>query len=146
MTTLYRSGTQLRVNLEALRRARDRPSRYGDILKSTKAIIFLGTPHQGISPKSHWPLQLALEKIGLAAGVKNQKLLQKLQSWSGPLADLCDDFSEFASAYQIATLFENKVSVRDDNVNILNTFAMICAHGFVRLYLAILRSLVLSTR
>ncbi|RYO68363.1 hypothetical protein AA0116_g73 [Alternaria tenuissima] len=89
----------------ALRHARERPAQYKDILESTKAIMFFGTPHQGADAAT-WAGYLS--KIGRVIGVKNTEVTAELQRWSNPLTELTKVFSENQENIAITTFYESR--------------------------------------
>ncbi|KAK8189294.1 uncharacterized protein BKA78DRAFT_319145 [Phyllosticta capitalensis] len=89
----------------ALRHAHERYSVFGDILDSTNAIIFFGTPHQG-SDLAKWAS--ILNGLGKAFRVRNSAVVEELKRWSNPLNELTTTFSELAERFQITTYFETK--------------------------------------
>jgi hypothetical protein len=76
---------------------------YGDILSSTKAILFFGTPHQG-ADSAVWAAYLGNLARGL--GFRTAEVTQELQRWSNPLVELTTSFSGLAQKFFISTFFQ----------------------------------------
>jgi len=89
----------------ALRHARALYSLYGDVLDSTRAVVFFGTPHQG-TDSAVWATYLG--DLGKALGLRNTEVAKELKRWSYPLVELTTHFSDLAPNFQITTFFEKK--------------------------------------
>lgn len=87
----------------ALTQAQGKPSQFGDILSSTKAIVFFGTPHQGADIAD---LAQVLGKVGRVVGLRNTLVTAELEKWSFPLVDLANLFGALAPQIEITTFFE----------------------------------------
>ena len=79
------------------------PTLYGDIVDSTKALIFFGTPHQGANIAA-WATFLS--HVSKAVGVRSSAVTEDLQAWSKPLIDLNKLFSEKITQLDVTTFFE----------------------------------------
>ncbi|KAK1456142.1 hypothetical protein CMEL01_16554 [Colletotrichum melonis] len=89
----------------ALRHAHALPTQYGNILDSTQALVFFGTPHQG-SEAAAWASFLG--SVGRAVGVRTTEVVEELKRWSFPLVELTTTFAELAPRFAITTFFEKK--------------------------------------
>ncbi|KAF8859461.1 hypothetical protein BDZ45DRAFT_673223, partial [Acephala macrosclerotiorum] len=87
----------------ALRHAHALESQYGNILDSTKAIVFFGTPHQGADTAT-WAAFLG--GLSKAIRIRNTEVVEELKRWSNPLVELTTTFAELAPRFQITTFFE----------------------------------------
>lgn len=88
---------------KALRHAHERSGQFGDILNSTKAIVFFGTPHQG-SDIAGWGSFLG--GLGSVIGIRDSNLVRELQTWSSPLLELSTVFADLAPRFQLTSFFE----------------------------------------
>jgi hypothetical protein len=76
---------------QAIVYAQSRPSIFGDIYSSVKAILFFGTPHQGANA-AVWATYLG--HISKAVGIRRANVTKELQTWSNELVELTTLFSE----------------------------------------------------
>jgi len=83
--------------------AQSRPSIFGDIYSSVKAILFFGTPHQGANA-AVWATYLG--HISKAVGIRRANVTKELQTWSNELVELTTLFSEQIPDLSITTFFE----------------------------------------
>ncbi|TVY81035.1 Protein SERAC1, partial [Lachnellula suecica] len=89
----------------ALVGANNQQGLYGDILKSTRCLVFFGTPHQG-ADAAVWGTYLGNLAKGL--GIRNAEVTRELQRWSNPLVELRVSFAQLAPRFLIRTFFETK--------------------------------------
>ncbi|OHE97572.1 hypothetical protein CORC01_07187 [Colletotrichum orchidophilum] len=89
----------------ALRHAHMLPGLYGDILQSTNAIVFFGTPHQG-SDLAVWASFLG--GLGRVVRLRNTRVVDDLKRWSNPLVELTTAFAEMWERFDITTFYETK--------------------------------------
>jgi hypothetical protein len=78
---------------------------YGDILNSTKSIVFFGTPHQG-ADAAVWATYLGNLAQGL--GIRGTAVTEELKRWSYPLVELRVNFGQLAPRLIIRTFFETR--------------------------------------
>jgi hypothetical protein len=88
---------------QAIVYAQSRPSIFGDIYSSVKAILFFGTPHQGANA-AVWATYLG--HISKAVGIRRANVTKELQTWSNELVELTTLFSEQIPDLSITTFFE----------------------------------------
>ncbi|KAK8209716.1 hypothetical protein IWZ01DRAFT_527990 [Phyllosticta capitalensis] len=91
----------------ALRYAHERRGLYGNVLDSTKAIVFFGTPHQG-SDAATWAAFLG--SLGRAVHLRSTEVLDELKRWSNPLVELTRVFSELRDKFQITSFYEKEAT------------------------------------
>ncbi|KAI9782759.1 MAG: hypothetical protein M1816_001711 [Peltula sp. TS41687] len=89
----------------ALTHAHSRTTLFGNILDSTKAILFFGTPHQGADVAAWTGF---LDKLTTILGIKSTEVTKELKTWSTPLLELSTEFSELAPRFNLTTFFEQR--------------------------------------
>ncbi|KAL4767251.1 Alpha/Beta hydrolase protein [Aspergillus nidulans var. acristatus] len=85
----------------ALKHAKSR-SQFANLLKSTHAIIFFSTPHQGTHVQAWNAFFASLGK----ADLQEVEVVEELKQWSDMLAELTSEFGELAPAFQMTTFYE----------------------------------------
>ena len=88
---------------QALVYARLKPTLYSSIVDATKAVLFLGTPHQGADIAS-WVK--AMGGLSKSIGLRSTTVMHQLSRWSEPLIELSTLFSEQISDLQVTTFYE----------------------------------------
>lgn len=83
------------------------PTLYKDIVDSTQALVFFGTPHQGAEVAT-WAGYLS--HISKAVGVRSSAVTDELKTWSPTLLELNTLFSEKISDLSVSTFFELEVT------------------------------------
>jgi hypothetical protein len=86
-------------------RSNNQQALYGDILNSTRCLIFFGTPHQG-ADTAIWATYLGNLAQGL--GIKSTNVTQELKRWSVPLVELQVNFAQLAPRFLIRSFFETR--------------------------------------
>jgi hypothetical protein len=87
--------------------ALEQQHRYGDILTSTRGIVFLGTPHRG-SQLANWTT-FSRDIINIAPfgpSVVRKTLLQDLETKSGLLKAISEAFQHRALNIKITSFYE----------------------------------------
>jgi hypothetical protein len=79
------------------------PTQYSEIIESTKALVFFGTPHQGADVAT-WSTYLT--NVSKAIGIQSSTVLKELKRWSTTLLELNRLFSEQISELMVTTFFE----------------------------------------
>ncbi|KAL4982522.1 hypothetical protein BDW68DRAFT_182459 [Aspergillus falconensis] len=87
----------------ALKHAKAR-SQFANLLKSTQAIIFFSTPHQGTHTEA-WDAFFA--SLG-RADLQEFEVVEELKQWSNMLAELTSEFGELAPGFQMTTFYESE--------------------------------------
>ncbi|KAH8588043.1 hypothetical protein B0O99DRAFT_377762 [Bisporella sp. PMI_857] len=78
---------------------------YGSILQSTRSVLFLGTPHHGVSNLAG--LAQLLTKISSSLRLRNHTFAaEELRLWSPTLVDGARRFSEIISKLHVYSFFE----------------------------------------
>jgi hypothetical protein len=78
-------------------------TQYSEIIESTKALVFFGTPHQGADVAT-WSTYLT--NVSKAIGLRSSTVLKELERWSTTLLELNKLFSEQISELMVTTFFE----------------------------------------
>ncbi|KAF4627331.1 hypothetical protein G7Y89_g10820 [Cudoniella acicularis] len=89
----------------ALVGANNQQGLYGNILNSTRCLVFFGTPHQG-ADAAVWATYLGNLAKGL--GIRSTEVARELQRWSNPLVELRVSFAQLAPKFLIRTFFETR--------------------------------------
>lgn len=118
MASAIASKTKSSQILEAVVLAHEENERYGDILTSTTAIVFLGTPHKGASGStdigklvgSVINACLYVSKAGGLAGNTRTDLLNTLSSDSEALKNLATSFRNRLRDLDIVTFYETETT------------------------------------
>ncbi|KAK0738886.1 hypothetical protein B0T18DRAFT_492746 [Schizothecium vesticola] len=83
---------------------------YGNILRSTKGIIFMGTPHRGGSDLVPWAVLLAnLVNVATLGQAVRKDLLKSLKGDSAVLQEISRQFVHRATPLQIRSFIEQEV-------------------------------------
>jgi pimeloyl-ACP methyl ester carboxylesterase len=90
----------------ALRHAILRRGLYGDIVDSTRAIIFFSTPHQGTSQEA-WKAFFA--RLGQSK-IEESNVISELEVWSDMLAELTTEFADLATQINITSFYERRLT------------------------------------
>jgi hypothetical protein len=93
------------LRFKALNHAHARDNQYGDILRSTRSLVFFGTPHQG-SDTAVWASYLGV--VGKGLGIRDTTVTKDLQRWSKPLLELTRLFAGRATKWPITSFYENE--------------------------------------
>ncbi|KAL2834575.1 Alpha/Beta hydrolase protein [Aspergillus pseudoustus] len=88
----------------ALRHAILRRALYGDIVDSTRAIIFFSTPHQGTSQEA-WKAFFA--RLG-ESKIEKSSVISELEVWSDMLTELTTEFADLATQIKITSFYERR--------------------------------------
>ncbi len=80
-------------------------SKYSDIAKSTRGIVFFGTPHRGVDA-ANWA-GLVSDILQTVGAQPQSKLLNALQRHSTELWKISTDFRPLASQYAITSFYES---------------------------------------
>jgi hypothetical protein len=95
------------IPTQALILALEQQHRYGDILRSTKGIVFLGTPHRGAKLADWTRFSRDIIDIApLGPSVVRKTLLQDLETKSGLLQRISESFRHRALNIKIASFYE----------------------------------------
>jgi hypothetical protein len=105
--------------------ALEQQHRYGNILNSTKGIVFLGTPHRG-SQLANWTT-FSRDIIDIAPfgkSVVRKTLLHDLETKSGVLKAISESFQHRAMNLKIASFYERVFTMPMKRLvcNMSNTF------------------------
>lgn len=85
--------------------AHERESRYGNILRDTSGVIFMGTPHRG-ADKAYWGNILGtLANLALMGSIRTA-LLKDLEPKSVTLREISSQFVERGNKLQIYSFYE----------------------------------------
>lgn len=89
--------------------AYDAPSIYGNILKSTTGILFMGTPHRG-SDLVPWASLMSnlINLASLGQGIRKE-LIQSLEKDSHMLLDISLQFIHRAESVKIMSFLEQQI-------------------------------------
>ncbi|KAI1751937.1 hypothetical protein F4782DRAFT_530881 [Xylaria castorea] len=79
---------------------------YGSLLESTKAVVFMGTPHQG-SPLAGYG-EFVSKLWNAVQGSASTSSTSQLKTFSRELQTIASDFTELASGMEIVTFYELK--------------------------------------
>ena len=113
-------STHHTYEIQALVSANNQQLHYGDILNSTRCLVFFGTPHEGVDA-AIWAGYLG--KLVRGLGIESTGVMQELKRWSNPLVELKTSFAQLAPRFLIRTFFEthslHNVLV-SDNPSLLN--------------------------
>ncbi|KAK0627946.1 hypothetical protein B0T14DRAFT_563709 [Immersiella caudata] len=83
---------------------------YGDVLRSTKGIVFMGTPHRGGSGMVPWAVLWSnLVNIATLGQAMRKDLLKNLKSDSAVLQEISRQFTHRATSLQIRSFTEQEV-------------------------------------
>ncbi|KAL4943815.1 hypothetical protein BDV06DRAFT_220878 [Aspergillus oleicola] len=86
----------------AIKYAYVQPDLYGNIVDSTKAIVFFSTPHQGADAGAWNAIFASFQQ----AKIQDAVVAQELTVWSSMLIELTTGFAGIARNIQITTFFE----------------------------------------
>jgi hypothetical protein len=88
--------------------AHERSSEYGELLRSIKAAMFLGTPHRG-SDAAYWAAYAArVLKVIQLGRATNDSFISALQRNSSEFANISQQWIERAAPLKIRTFYETE--------------------------------------